>query len=288
MEETNRPTHESTAPDQAPWHSRSELDPTVPHAARVYDYFLGGSEWFPVDRVFAEKVMAAAPWVIPGARENKKFLSRAVRFLSEQGVRQFIDIGCGLPHKDLTHEIAWQVSPWAKTLYVDYEPLVVQRMNNAIDAVDPAHKYLSVMQADIREVDVILGSEETRLLIDFSEPVGLLVMATLHFLGPGDDPVGLMARYRDSLPTGSFFAASHATQDGVPPDSVLDQTEKAGRLWASSRNPAYYRTRSEFRELFDGWDLVDPGIVWVSEWRAGTTPAIDGPETAVLAGVGKK
>jgi hypothetical protein len=285
--DTNRPTHDRTAPDQAPWHNPCDIDPTVPHAARVYDYFLGGSEWFPVDRQFAEKVIAVAPYVVPVSRENKAFLSRVVRFLSEQGIRQFIDIGCGLPHKDLVHEIAWQANPWANTLYVDYDSLVVKRINNAVEAVDPNHKRVAALQADIRDIDTILESDEARSLIDFSKPVGLLVLATLHFLGPGDDVSRLMARYRDALPAGSYFAASHGTQEGVP-DSVLEQVNKLERLWGASKNPYYYRTRSEFQELFDGWDLVDPGIVWVPEWRADNRRAVDGPETAGLAGVGKK
>jgi hypothetical protein len=143
------------------------------------------------------------------------------------------------------------------------------------------------MQADIREVDVILDSEETRFLIDFTEPVGLLVMSTLHFLGPADGAVGLMARYRDALPAGSFFAASHWTQEGVT-DNVLEQCKKAERLMGSSANPLYDRTRSEFQELFAGWDLVYPGIVWLPEWRAEGGSAVDGPGTTMLAGVGKK
>jgi hypothetical protein len=232
-------------------------------------------------------VLAVAPYLVLSSRANKGFLSRVVRFLSEQGVRQFIDIGCGLPHQGLVHEIAWQVSPWAKTLYVDYEPLVVKRMNKVVDAVDPEHKRLGVMQADIRETDLILDSEETRFLIDLTEPVGLLVVATLPFLGPADDAAGLMARYRDALPAGSFFAASHWTWEGVP-ECVQEQSKKAERLYASSSNPGYFRTRSQFRALFDGWDLVDPGIVWLSEWRAENGPTVDGPGTAWLAGVGRK
>lgn len=191
------------------------------------------------------------------------------------------------PHKYLVHEIAWQASPSAKTLYVDYDALVIKRMNNAVDAVDPEHRRLRVVQADMREIDVILESEETRTLIDFTEPVGLLVVATLPFLGPGDDAAGLMARYRHALPVGSYFAASQGTQDGVP-DNVLKQCKKVEQLYASSKNPFYYRNRSQFQELFDGWNLVDPGIVWLPEWRAENEPSVDGPGTAALAGVGKK
>jgi hypothetical protein len=160
-------------------------------------------------------------------------------------------------------------------------------MNNAVKAVDPEHKRLSVMQADMREIDMILESDEARGLIDFTEPVGLLVVATLPFLGPADNAAGLMARYRDALPAGSFFAASHWTWEGVP-DSVLEQSKKAERLYASSKNPGYFRTRSQFQELFDGWNLVEPGIVWLPEWRPENGSTVDGPGTAWLAGVGKK
>jgi hypothetical protein len=271
----------------APWSDESDEDLSVPHAARVYDYFLGGSEWFPVDREFAEKVLTLAPHVSPCSHANKAFLSRLVRFLSEQGVQQFIDIGCGLPHKKTTHEIAQYFSPWAKVLYVDRDSLVIKRTNAVVDRADPEHKRIGILQAVIRDTATILESEETRLLIDFNEPVALLIVATLHFLGPGDDVSGLLARYRDALPGGSFLAASHWTRDGVP-DNVREEGLKGELAYASSRNPVHSRTRSEFHALFAGWDLVAPGIVWAPEWRPNTRNAIDGSETALLVGVGTK
>lgn len=285
MDETSN-LYDRTSPDRAPRHDEDLPDSKRPHAARVYDALLGGSQNFRVDRELAEKLKQVAPFVYLSAHVNRMFLSRAVRFLSEQGVRQFIDLGCGLPTTEPVHEIAWQSSPWAKVLYIDYEPLVVARMTRYIDEVDPEHKRLAVVKADLRDVELVLGSEETRTLINFDEPIGLLVVATLHFLGPADDVPGLLTRYRDALPVGSYFAASHGTRDGIP-DDLQDQATALEKFFGVTSTPGYYRTRAEFAALFNGFDLVEPGIVWAPEWHPEDGgPAEDPSRQPTLVGVG--
>lgn len=284
MDETSQ--HPSTTPQQAPRHDNYEVDSSQPHAGRVYDYFLGGSENFPPDREFAERVIGVAPFVVTFARANKSFLTRAVRFMAQQGVRQFIDVGCGFPNAETVHDIAWQASPWAKILYADYDPLVFARMKHCIDDVDPEHKRLEVLKADVRDVDTILGSEQSRMLLDFTEPIGLLIVATLHFLLPGDDVTGMLGRYRDALPSGSYFAASHMTMEGVPYD-IQNQAAPLKRLYHTTTTPGCYRTREEFTALFDGFDLVEPGVVWAPEWRPDNgSPAELPSSTVTLVGVG--
>lgn len=284
MDETS---NDHYGPYQAPRHDTDDGDSLRrPHAARVYDALLGGTQNFPVDREFAEKLRLVAPFAYLSAQVNRAFLSRAVRHLSQQGVRQFIDIGCGLPSLEPVHEIAWHDSPWAKVLYVDYEPLVIAGMRRTIDAVDAEHKRLTVVKADVRDVETVLGCEETRTLLDFSEPIGLLMVAVLHFLGPGDDVSGLLARYREALSAGSYLVASHVTRDGISAD-LQEQATALVRFYGTTSTPGYYRTRAEFTALFDGFDLVDPGVVWAPEWHPdGDGPGEDPSRQPTLVGVG--
>lgn len=285
MDETSN-LDERFGPDQAPRHDEDVVDSQRPHAARVYDAFLGGSQNLQVDRDFAEKIKQVAPFAYLSAHVNRAFLTRAVRYLSRQGVRQFIDIGCGLPTVEPVHEIAWQESPWAKVVYIDYEPLVVERMRRCIDEVDPEHKRLAVVKADLRDVGVVLGSEESRLLLDFNEPIGLLMVAALHFLGPGDAVECLVARYRDALPPGSYLAASHITRDGIS-DDLQKQATALVKFYGNTSTPGYYRTRAEFTALFDGFDLVEPGVVWAPEWHPDGSGPIEAPNSQpTLVGVG--
>lgn len=285
MGETSN-SEERFGPYHAPRHDEYVVDSERPHAARVYDALLGGTQNLQVDRDFAEKLKQVAPFAYLSARVNRAFLSRAVRFLSKQGVRQFIDIGCGLPSVEPVHEIAWHDSPWAKVLYIDYEPLVIAGMTRCIDEVDPEHKRLAVLKADLRDVDVVLGCAESRALIDFDEPIGLLMVAALHFLGPGDDAGGVLARYRDALPVGSYLAASHVTTDGIPSD-LQDQATALVKHFGTTSTPGYYRTRGEFTALFDGFELVDPGVVWAPEWHPeGGEPVEEPYRQPTLVGVG--
>ncbi|GAA4836052.1 SAM-dependent methyltransferase [Saccharopolyspora rosea] len=280
------PQFPRTAPDAAPVQS-GEVDVKRPSAARAYDYYLGGSSNFGVDREFGARVLEQVPFVRTFAVTNRSFLRRAVRWLCEQGVDQFLDIGSGIPTVGNVHEVAQQANPRARTVYVDHEPVAVRHAAAILDSADPDRTRTDVLQADLRDPDGILGSPVTRSLIDFSRPVGLLIVATMHFIGPGDRPVELMARYRDALPSGSFLAMSHLTVDGVTAE-MLEQGRILEQLYANTPNPGYFRDRAEFAALLDGYELVEPGLVWVPEWRPDQQESIEPAASATLAAVGRK
>ena len=180
----------------------------VPNPARIYDYLLGGKDNFPADRQVAEQLLAIAPVARDVVEDNRAFLRRAVRVLTrEAGIRQFIDLGSGLPTQGNVHEIAQAIAPDARVVYVDNDAMVVTHSRALL-----AGNNTVAIQADLREPDRILGHPEVRELIDFHQPIALLLMAILHFIPDDEDPLGIVARFRDALPTGSYLAISHGTQ----------------------------------------------------------------------------
>lgn len=275
-----------TAPDSAP-KQPPEVDLSHPSAARAYDYYLGGNLNFAVDREFAGDVLDRAPFVTDFARSNRAFLHRAVTWLCARGVDQFLDIGSGLPTVGHVHEIAEKANPRARTVYVDYEPVAVARARTILDETDPGRRRTGVFQADLRAPDQVLGADLLRETLDFSRPVALLIVATMHFVGPGDGPETLLRRYWDALPGGSYAALSHLTRDGVP-DPVREQGEALEQLYATTPNPGYFRDRAEFTALFGDLELVDPGVVWAPEWHPEAQPPAAASESATLVGVARK
>lgn len=276
-----------TAPEKAPDHSNLDINLNNPSAARCYDYYLGGSAHLEVDRQFAEKVLQTLPFVRDFARGNRAFLQRAVKWLSGHGIDQFLDLGSGIATVGNVHEIAQQCNPDARTLYVDFEPVAVQLVHAILDESDPHRKRTNILQADLRDYTTVLGSAITRDLIDFSRPVGLLIVATMHFIGPGDDPATLMRRYHEALDSGSYLVMSHLTADGIP-EHVLAKAIELEKLYARTPAPGYARNRAEFTALFDGFDLVEPGVVWAQEWWPEDEYETPPANTATLAGVGRK
>jgi len=254
-----------------------EIDTSTPHPARMYDYWLGGKDNFPADREAAEEVLALVPQARDMARENRAFLRRTVRFLAgEAGIRQFLDIGTGLPAQGNVHEVAQAVAPDARVAYVDNDPLVHVHANALL-----AGSSTTIILADLRKPDTILGHPKVRHLIDFDQPLALLLVAVLHFLTDEDDPAGIVARLRDAMAPGSFLAVSHATGDFNP-----EVATKAARAYDRATSPVVPRTRAEVARFFDGFALVDPGLVQVSRWR----PDGEIPEDNVwiYGGVGRK
>lgn len=234
-----------------------DVDLTKPNAARVYDYILGGANNFEVDREFAKKLLESLPDAQALAQENRAFLRRSVGYLAEQGVRQFIDLGSGIPTVGTTHEVAQRVAPGSRIVYVDNEPVAVAHSELILQDNPDA----TVLRADVRDVDAVLGHPELVRMIDFDEPVAVLMYALLHFVSNEQDPYGLVARYRDATVPGSYLAVSHLTSEGRP---------EMGNVLASYRqtaNPAVERTRAEITRLFDGYELVSPGLVVAREWR---------------------
>jgi hypothetical protein len=274
-----------TAPDVAPA-KPDRMNSTRPAAGRVYDFYLGGSSNFTVDRMFGSTVLERAPFVGDFARNNRAFLRRVVRWLCAQGIDQFLDIGSGIPTVGSVHTTVREINPRARTVYVDHEPMTAGNAAVILDRYDPTRERTNILQADLRDPDEILNSPVTRELIDFTRPVGLLILATVHFLGPGDHPTKLLSRYRDALPAGSYLAVSHLTFDGVP-EPVWNQGPEVERLYASTPTPSYFRNREEITALFDGFSLVDPGIVWAPQWRPDDIVSTEPAATATLVGAGR-
>jgi S-adenosyl methyltransferase len=242
----------------------SRFDTSVAHAARRYDYWLGGKDNFAADRESGDKIAAAFPAIRTAVRENRAFLRRAVSFLTEQaGVRQFLDIGTGLPTANNTHEVAQAIAPGSRVVYVDNDPLVLVHAR-ALLTSSPQGATVYV-DADLRDTDKILGDTDVRNTLDFSRPVAVMLVAILHFIADGAEPYGIVGRLVDAVPAGSYLVMSHATGDFWTPTARADI--------ASGRYGSLYPcTRDEFTRFFDGLELVAAGIVSIAQWRGETEP----------------
>jgi SAM-dependent methyltransferase len=258
----------------------SEIDTSVPHIARVYDYWLGGKDNFASDRAAAEAAMREDPNVVEGVRGNRAFLARAVRYLAGQaGVRQFLDIGTGIPAADNTHEVAQDVAPTCRVVYVDNDPIVLSHAR-ALLTSEPGGA-TAYLDQDLRNVAEIIRAAAGTL--DFSEPVAVMLIGILHCIPDEDDPAGVIRQLMDAVPPGSYLAISHPATDINSPG--------VGRL-ASRLNELMpvklrFRARAEVARFFDGLELVEPGLVRAPEWRPDSDADLDNP-AAVWAGVARK
>ncbi len=240
------------------------VDPAQPSPARIYDYLLGGAHNFEADRLAGEMLKKRAPELADSAWANRGFHQRAARWITEQGVRQFIDIGSGLPTVGNTHEVVRKVAPTARVVYVDNDPMVLT-YGKALLGSDLA---AAVILADVRDPDTVLGNPALREVIDFAEPVGLLITAVLHFVSDEADPQHLISRYMAALAGGSYLALSHMTAEHKPPEAVQALTQVGLR----AAGGGYFRSRDEVRKLFGGLELVppyqgaDPDVTWVGLW----------------------
>jgi len=245
--------------------SPTGIDTTTASPARIYDALLGGKDHYSVDRAAADAILSAAPQARQGARENRAFLQRAVRYLAaEAGIRQFLDIGTGLPTRGNVHEIAHQVAPDARVVYVDNDPMVHTHANALLANNSP--NTVAVL-ADLRQPEMILANPQVRRLLDLTRPVGVLLVAVLHFINDEEDPAGIVARLRDAMAPGSFLVVSHATGDFHPQAGA-----KVTRVYQQASAPLALRSRGQFEWLFDGFDLVEPGLVQPATWRPDPGP----------------
>jgi S-adenosyl methyltransferase len=248
--------------------STAKINTGVPNPARIYDYLLGGKDNFPADREVADQVLAIAPVARDVVEDNRAFLRRAVRHLAGQaGIRQFIDLGSGLPTQGNVHEIAQATAPDARVVYVDNDAMVVTH-SRALLAGDNT----VAIQADLREPKTILEHPEVRELIDFGQPIALLLMAILHFIPDDQDPYGIVAQFRDALPAGSYLAISHGTRDiperpDMSPEAMAEMGAKVERLYQLTTASLVTRTRAQVERFFDGFELLDPGLVEIQLWR---------------------
>ncbi|MGW5208266.1 SAM-dependent methyltransferase [Streptomyces griseoincarnatus] len=263
------------------WAPRS-IDITVPSVSRMYDYYLGGSHNFEVDREAARKAMEFMPGLPKVMQANRAFMRRAVRFAVSEGVTQFLDIGSGIPTFGNVHEVAQAADPEARVMYVDRDPVAVAHSKVVLEGNDRA----DVLAADLRKPQEILGSDEVGRLIDLNRPVALLLVAILHFVGEADDPYGAVAELRGALAPGSVLVLTHATYEGIP--LPPERAEGAVDVYRDMRNPLIMRTRDEIARFFEGYDMVEPGLVPMPRWRPDTAPEDEDPYAfSGLAGVGR-
>ncbi|KAB8190898.1 hypothetical protein FH608_033135 [Nonomuraea phyllanthi] len=255
------------------------IDVTRPSVARMYDYYLGGKDNFEIDREAVRRVERAMPEIRQLAQENRAFLRRAVRHMARQGIRQFIDIGSGLPTVGNTHEIAQQIVPDARVVYVDNDPVVLQH-GRALLATDAN---TTVAAADMRRPADVLRHEETAKLIDFGEPVGVLMIAMIHFLTLEERGL-VMGELLDALPSGSRLTATHVTGDGHSADAVA-QIES---VYAATPTPIYFRGHAEVARFFEGFDLVEPGLVTIDKWHPDPEDPAPTATRWLYGGVGRK
>jgi hypothetical protein len=256
------------------------IDITVPSTARMYDFWLGGKDHFAVDRAAALEVTKAAPDVRMTAVENRRFLRRAVRYMAaEAGITQFLDIGTGLPTQGNVHQVAQQAAPGARVVYVDNDPMVIAHSRALKTGGNTA-----VIEADLRDPAAILDHPRTRALIDFRQPLAVLLVAVLHFIGGDDDPHAIVASILAALPPGSHLVISHALDGMLRGDCAGTVEEQYKKNVASG---ATLRDREEILRFFTGLELIEPGLVPVPYWRPDEPVPPDAGQAWVLGAVGR-
>lgn len=260
----------------------AQIDTSVAHPARMYDYYLGGRDNYEVDREAAERIISALPTIRDGARANRAFLRRAVHTLvAEHGIRQIIDIGTGIPTSPNTHEVAQAVEPTTRVVYVDNDPIVAVHAQARLTGVG----HTTFIPGDARELDTILERVRSGGLIDFDQPVAVLLVALLHFIPDHENPAALVARLRDALPEGSYIVISHATRDRANAENLEPLSELID-VYQHATASLSLRSHAQVLSFFEGFDLLDPGLVSVSSWRSEPDSTV--PWIGIYCGVGRK
>jgi SAM-dependent methyltransferase len=294
MEERRGPGEETTVPHSGgveagdPGSVTPEINTHVAHTARVYDYWLGGKDNFPADHALAEAILEAVPSMRAMARANRAFLGRAVSYLAgEAGIRQFLDIGTGIPTAGNTHEVAQAVAPDARVVYVDNDPIVLAHAR-ALMSSHVAGRTAFIFE-DLRQPDAILSDPELVSTLELDQPVALMLVAILMFLRGSEGPYGIVSRLLEALPSGSYLAISHPTAD-------FDEPAMAGAVAASKRSgiDLVPRSHAEVERFFTGLELVEPGVLPVTAWRPDGQPPAEPVRASsmeplyIYAGVGRK
>ncbi|MHA6764988.1 SAM-dependent methyltransferase [Streptacidiphilus sp. PAMC 29251] len=275
----------SSAVEPEPWEPVA-IDTSVAHPARMYDFYLGGKDNFPADREAAERIIATGATVQEGARTNRAFLGRAVRYLSQQGITQFLDIGTGIPSAGNTHEVAQSINPAAKVVYVDNDPIVLTHAR----ALMAGHGKgaTTVVQADLRDPAALLANQRVRAALDFDRPIALMLVSVLHFITEDEGPDGILKTLGDALPAGSHLVISHGTGDGIVEQQRQAGLDHAVDVYRTSSTAALtLRPKARIIDFFDGFELVPPGLVAGQDWH----PDQDTPPATMLTvygGVGRK
>lgn len=235
-----------------------EVDVERPNPARMYDYYLGGAHNFAADRELAEQALAVRPALARSARLNRRFLNRIVRYSSELGINQFLDLGSGIPTAGNVHHIAQQRNPAARIAYVDNESVAVAHSAELLAGND----YATITKADLRDAETVLSAPGIAGLLDFDQPIALLTVAVMHFIPDSEAPWDTFRRYRRALAPGSLMALSHCSTEGLPAEWT-----QVVELYKSSTTPVYPRTKAELERFFAGLELVEPGIVDAVDWH---------------------
>ena len=247
--------------------------------ARVYDWWIGGSHNFRADQDTARSLVAVEPNIRAMAKANRAFLGRAVRFLAgEAGIRQFLDIGSGIPTEQNVHQVARQAAPGSRVVYVDNDDVAVGHSRLILDG----NPDTAVIHADARDPASIIADQETRRLIDFSQPVGLLLVALLHLIADSDHPQEILTTLRAALAPGSYLVICHACRDSRPQVSAAVESVYNKRVAAQGA----IRTREQIARFFDGFTLIDPGLVWLPEWRPDSPDDVPEDPSSLWALVG--
>ncbi|EDY44366.1 SAM-dependent methyltransferase [Streptomyces sp. SPB074] len=251
------------------------IDTTRPHPARMYDLFLGGKDNYPVDEELARKVLAIEPNVPSLARMNRAFMQRATRWQAQRGIRQFLDIGTGIPTSPNLHQVAQEVAPDARIVYCDNDPIVLAHAEALLRSTPEGA--VDYVQADARDSAAII--ERASKTLDFTQPVGLFLVALLHFVSDEDGAQDIVSELVSHLAPGSYLVITHATHDFRPRD-----TEQVGSLYKSGSASLHTRSRARYEEFFTGLELVEPGIVTGDEWHPEVGFPVEDPENIIKAG----
>jgi trans-aconitate methyltransferase len=257
------------------------IDTSVAHQARIYDYWLGGKDNFAVDREAAEQALAAYPGLRRGVRAQRAFLAQAVRYLAGQaGIRQFLDIGTGIPTASNTHEVAQAIAPDARVVYADNDPMVLSHARALLTSATPGAT--SYLDADLRDTEKVLQAASE--LLDFRQPIAVLLIGILQLIPDDDDPHAIVARLVEAVSPGSWLAVFHPASDVIPEQIG----EAARRVNARSANTVTLRSHAQITRFFDGLEMLDPGLVQVHRWRPGSAAPDDGEQIAGYAAVARK
>jgi SAM-dependent methyltransferase len=263
------------------WAQPQDLHANQPHSARMYDYYLGGKDNFAADRAAAEQALTVAPELRELARENRKFLQRAVRFVASAGIRQFLDIGTGIPTQGNTHEIAQSITPDARVVYVDSDPIVLVHARALLTGTEEGKTV--VVQSDACESEAILGNSDLQQTLDFSKPVALMFVSVLQFIADERDPAGGVARLKEVLAPGSYLILSHPTGDFR--SAAVTQV---AQTYNNAKVSAVARSGEQIAGFFDGFELVEPGLVQLPLWRPDTPVVGELDQMWMYGGVGYK
>ena len=260
------------------------IDITRPNVARIYDFLLGGKDNFAVDREAAKQLIAATPDMAGIVRDNRSFIGRVVRYLADEaGIRQFIDLGGGLPTQTNVHEMAQRIAPDARVAYIDNDPVVWSHGQALL-----AHGgQVAMVRADLREPGAVLRHPEVLALLDLARPVAVVCASVLHFVAGEEDPYRIIAAYRDHMAPGSFLAISHGTT-GTAEDDPNDVAGSVTSVYRQASAQLHLRSLAGIRRFFDGFDLLDPGVVWINEWRPGSGFRAAGQPRSLRGGLGRK